>query len=295
MHSISTPSRPQALVIEDFPRHADVARFHLENVGFEVIVAENLMQASLYVRDMLDPRRHPQPTLLLVDFKGVQPDHPELEGPNWVAVIVREMQQHLLYPAVIVAISGELTQERTTEARVAGCHERVLIKPICDKDALWLRSLVMQPATIPHADASPWERSMIQAFQTASARSLQKIFENSVSWTPNDAYLLLRRLTPYPSRKTAFVQNDERAETLVRVLGGPNAARQMLQNIAEHMKSRSAVHAEILIKFLEGWERREIVKDFVLRGLYDDSHIYNCIKELPSRIYERLKAHQHTV
>lgn len=281
---------PQILLIEDQPWHVELAQIYLETVGFEVVVAEDLAHASVEVRRMLDPREPYRHTLILVDFKGVYPSRPDLEGPNWVAVVVREMQQQQLYPAHIVAISGDLTDERILEARVAGCNERVLEKPLTDDDALWLRSLVMQPPKIPHADASPEERRLIQAFQSTSARSLRAVFEPSVVWTADDAYLVLRRLTPYPSQRPAAPRDDERTEVLLRALGGPTAARDLLRKLSELLKESGTIHGEILEQFLSGRARREIVKHYVRENLYDDSHIYNSIKGLPARLYDRLKA-----
>jgi hypothetical protein len=47
-----------------------------------------------------------------------------------------------------------------------------------------------------------------------------------------------------------------------------------------------------LEQFLAGWERREIVRSFVSRHLYEDSRIYRCIKRLPKHIAQALRMAQ---
>ncbi|HEY0606717.1 MAG TPA: response regulator [Herpetosiphonaceae bacterium] len=279
------------MLIEDRAEQASHAQYFLEAVGFEVVIAENITQASLEIEWMLDPQREYRRTLILIDFKGVHPSRPDLEGPNWVAVIARKMQLRQLYPAPIVAISSYLDEERKLEARVAGCHHRVLEKPFTDEHAIWLRQLVMEPPTIPHANASPEEQLLIRAFQSTSARSLQSIFEPSIVWTAADAYLVLRHLTLYPSQRPEAPRDQEQTERLLHVLGGVSAARELLQNLADLLKENGEIHGEILAQFLAGRKRREIVKFY--EDLYDDSHIYNSIKELPARLYKRLKAFPH--
>ena len=237
---------------------------------------------------MLDPAARFRHTLILVDLKGVQPGRPDLEGSNWVAVLVREMQLERLHPAYIVAITSELTQEREKEALAAGCR-KVLAKPLLEEDALWLRGLTFQKPPIPHADVSPGELRMIEAFQTMSARTLEPIFNHPVSWTTDDAYLLLLRLTLYPRQRPETPEDTRRTETLLHSLYGAPAARELLRDVAAQLTAQGTIHGEILNMFIDGLKRREIVNNFVLRGLYDDSHIYNCIKDLPSRVAERLK------
>lgn len=290
MLAVSNTLSPRILLIEDRVEQACFAQYFLEAVGFEVVIVEDVARASQEIRWMLDPHQDYRHTLILIDFKGVHPSRPDLEGPNWVAVVVQKMQQGQLYPAPIVAISSYLNDERILEARVAGCHERVLEKPLTDDHALWLRRLVMEPPTIPHANASPEEQRLIRAFQSTSARSLQTIFEPSVVWTADDAYLVLRRLTPYPSQRAEAPRDGERTEELLHVLGGASAARELLYKLVDLLKDSGTIHGEILAQFLAGRARREIVKHYVDLRLYDDSHIYNSIKELPARLYGRLKA-----
>lgn len=293
MLSVSHPLNPRILLIEDHAMHACQAQRFLEAVGFEVVIVENVALASQAIRWMLDPQREPRRTLILVDLIGVQPRRPDLEGTNWVAVIVREMQRRQLYPAPIVAISGDLNNERKLEAQVAGCHEKVLAKPFNDENALWLRQLVMEPPTIPHANASPEELRAIAAFQSTSARSLQSILEPSVVWIADDAYLVLRCFTPYPVQRPEGPHDQERTEALLHVLGGVSAARELLHKLADLLKENGEIHGEILALFLDGRKRRQIVKHFVDLDLYEDSHVYNSIKDLPTRLYDRLRAFSH--
>jgi CheY-like chemotaxis protein len=290
MTSQSNYMDPQALVIEDHQRHAAVARYNLEDVGFEVVVVSDLIQASHTARRMLDPTVPFRHTLILVDLKGVQPGRPDLEGSNWVAVLVREMQLKRLYPAYIVAITDDLTSAREKEALAAGCH-KVLAKPLLVEDALRLRELALQEPPIPHSNVSPGELHMIEAFQTMSARTMESIFNHPMNLTTDDAYLLLRCLTLYPEQRRAAPEDAHRTETLVHSLHGEPAARELLRRVAAKLTAQSIIHGEILNMFIDGLKRREIVKSFVHRGLYDDSHIYNCIKDLPSRVAEGLKLH----
>lgn len=293
MLAVSHSLNPRLLLIEDHAMQACIAQGFLEAVGFEVVIVGNVAQASREIRWMLDPQREYRRTLILVDLKGVYPGRPDLEGTNWVAVIVREMQRRQLYPAPIVAISGDLNDERKLEAQVAGCHQEVLAKPFTDEKAMWLRRLVMEPPTIPHANASPEELRVIAAFQSTSARSLQSILEPAVVWIADDAYLVLRCFTPYPVQRPEGPHDQERTEALLQVLGGVAAARELLHKLADLLKENGEIHGEILALFLAGRKRRQVVKHFVDLDLYDDSHVYNSINDLPTRLYDRLKAFSH--
>jgi hypothetical protein len=117
-------------------------------------------------------------------------------------------------------------------------------------------------------------------------------------WTTEDAVLILRWLTPYPAWPNVDQQSGGknelalRTQQVVRALGGPRPARQRMEAIVAKWDKRYALHGEILRKFLDGWERRQIVRYFVNHGLYEDSRVYHCIKELPRRIAEQLRREQ---
>jgi hypothetical protein len=119
-------------------------------------------------------------------------------------------------------------------------------------------------------------------------------------WTPEEVAVVLRWLTPYPAQSGSARQSTPDTETvikiqqLLRALGGVRSARQRLDSIAEQWQARYPLHGEILRLFLDGWERREIVRHFVDRRLYEDSRIYHCIKELPRRICDQLRRDQAT-
>jgi hypothetical protein len=104
---------------------------------------------------------------------------------------------------------------------------------------------------------------------------------------------LLRWFTPYPTlpdkpRRTSG--NTSRIKSLLRSLGSQRRARQQLEMIATEWRQRALLHADILRKFLDGWERREIVRCFASRGLYEDSRGCHYINELPQRLSDHVPA-----
>jgi hypothetical protein len=117
-------------------------------------------------------------------------------------------------------------------------------------------------------------------------------------WTMQDVAGLLYQLTSYPTytqpetsveQWTSIVDISLRTEQIIRTLGGIQATREFLADCVHYLEPQYPVHSKILRKFLDGWQRKAIVRHFVERGLYEDTRIYACIKELPHRVSNMLK------
>jgi CheY-like chemotaxis protein len=270
----------------------------LVSVGFTVVVVRSLLAGYAQIRRLLAPTQSSKPTLVLVDVLGFDLGFPEFPGLLLAAVLARHIRLGTLRPAWLVGIVPSHAPEDDTEAVAAGC-QHVLRLPLTPDALVLLRSLAEKPAPIPHQDASPDAIRAIEALQRVAYRVLRAVqVAQARAWTPQEVALILRWLTPYPARSGAAQQATSRADeiaqikTLLRGLGGPRAARQRLEAIATQWQTRYPLHSAILRKFLEGWERREIVRYFVDRGLYEDSRIYYCIKDLPRRICDQFRREQ---
>ncbi|MBV9787468.1 MAG: hypothetical protein JOZ51_04810 [Chloroflexi bacterium] len=289
--------RPRALLIVTSTAHVDL-RDALVEQGFAVTIARSLVAGYAQIRRLLATDQPPRPTLILLDVASYDPGFPELPGTLLAAAVAAQMRAGSLRPAWLVGISVEHHVENDSEALIAGC-QRVIHLPLTSDDSQLLRRLATRPAPVPHRETQPEVIRVIEVLQAVAQRVLYVVQAAQTRiWTPEEVAVVLRWLTPYPaqsgsSRKAVpETESVTKIQQLLRALGGVRSARQRLHSIAEQWQTRYPLHGEILRLFLDGWERREIVRYFVDRGLYEDSRIYHCIKELPRRICDQLRRDQ---
>ena len=289
--------RPEVMVIAVEATQLEL-RDALADLGFAVITPPSLLSADAQVRRLLAPAPSARRILILVDVSTTDPGFPEFPAMLLIAAVAREMRLGHLQPVWLVGMIADDSPEKVNEVAVAGCQHKVDL-PLALDDLLLLRSLVEQPAPLPHASASPAAVQALEAVQLMAERMLRAVYAAEMHpWTPEDAVLILRWLTPYPVWSSVEQQTGTkhdlalRTQQLVRALGGPHLARRRMEAIVAKWDKRYALHGEILRKFLDGWERRRIVRYYVERGLYEDSRVYHCIKELPRRIAEQLRREQ---
>jgi hypothetical protein len=289
--------RPEAMLIATEATQIEL-RDALADLGFVVITPRSLLAAYAQMRRLLAPARSARRILILVDMTVIDPGFPEFPGMLLAAVVSRQMQLGRLQTAWLVGVITDNRSEGYSNATVAGCQQ-IIDVPLALDDRLALRSLVEQPAPPPYGGSQPQEADALLAFQSLARRVMRAVHAAQTHpWTPDDVSLVLCWLTPYPVWSSGGQQADLSAEAalriqqLLRALGGPRAARQRFEAIVAQWRIRFALHGDILRKFLDGWERREIVRYFVEHGLYEDSRVYHCIKELPRRIAEQLRREQ---
>jgi CheY-like chemotaxis protein len=280
--------RPRVLLIEDNPQQIALEKHTLESVGFEVSVATSAVEGAEYAMTLLDSSIEPPPTVIVLDL--VLPDLvlQSMEGSVLAAALLGRMLDGQIHPATIVALTGELTKERKEAALFAGCSA-VLTKPLLLEHAQELLEIAQQPPVLPNIKVSSYKAQGFRVFRNFAEKTLSDLRSRQplTLWTPEDAHLLLSSLTPFPPPPEV---DQGRVGALLYALGGQAGAREELYRCAEQLEKLYSLHSEILLKFLDGWERRAIVKYYVDRGYYEDSRIYTCIKELPIRISDRLKS-----
>ncbi|HEX6290379.1 MAG TPA: response regulator [Herpetosiphonaceae bacterium] len=280
--------QPRVLLIEDNPQQIVLERHTLESVGFEVSVASSAVEGVEYAMSLLDLSRPAHPTVIVLDL--VLPDLilQSMEGSVLAAALLGRMLDGMIHPATIVALTGELTKERKEAALFAGCS-MVLTKPLLREHAEELFKIAHEPPVLPNIKVSSYKAQGFRVFRSFAEKTLNDLRNRHplTLWSPEDAHLVLSSITPFPPPSDV---DQGRAGALLYALGGQAAAREELQRCATQMEKSYGLHSEILQKFLDGWERRAIVKYYVDRGFYEDSRIYTCIKELPQRISDRLKS-----
>ena len=282
-------ARPRALIIATNPAHMEL-REALVKQGFAVTIVRSLIAGYTQISRLLTADQSPRLTLILLDVTSYDQGFPELDGTILVAAVAAQMRVGSLHPAWIIAMSLAGDTKHDVEALIAGCR-RVIHLPLIPNDLLQLGRLGTRPAQIPHAETLPEIVRVIEVLQATALRVLHAVQAVQTHiWTPEEVEMVLRLLTRYPEpltqsrQATPDVEVGIRIRQLLRTLGGVRSARQRLESIAEQWQSRYPLYGEILRLFLERWERREIVSHFVDQGLYEDSRIYHCIKELPRRI-----------
>ncbi|HEX6289515.1 MAG TPA: hypothetical protein VFZ66_10010 [Herpetosiphonaceae bacterium] len=292
--------RPTALLIAAHGSTILRQRRRLVEIGFKVRTAYSLLDGYAEALQLLTAPRRTPPSLILLDVLGTEPGFPELPGSLLAAIFTRHMQAHEMRATWLVGLATQPETESETEALVGGCHH-VVAAPLSDESLGMLYELVQRPAPVPSGDACAEYTRVFGVLQTVAGRVLQAVRAAHIDmWTAEDITLVLGWLTRFPTANQkavreatiASVASAEYIKHLLRALGGPRAARGRLETIAEEWQARYPLHSEVLGLFLEGWERREIVRHFVEQGLYEDTRVYNCIKELPMRISEQFRIDQ---
>jgi hypothetical protein len=287
----SLAQRPHALVIgADSAQHRTILRAQ----GFTFSNTSSLVEGYAHALKRLAAEDTPRPLLILLDLQTSEPHFPELTAPLLTAALAHQMQSGTIRPAWLIGLAAELTRDIAAEASIAGCHQ-LLPTPFTDEEALDLRILVVQPAVPPHSNAAPDTLDAIHAYQITAQRIVDIVRAAQIHvWTEDDARALLGWFTQYPvaRHKLELRQPNAHMRRLLRALGGERAAHKQLVVIAEEWQTRYPLYGAILDLFLAGYERKEIVKSFVEQGLYEDSRIYVCIKELPQRLAAQLRIEQ---
>lgn len=218
---------PLAIVLEDTPGHALLARRHLEAVGFEVRLYDHLQPMLETVRLELSPEQSARPVLVLADCKDIVPERPEIEGTAALAYLADEMSRGVLRSALLVAISSDPTDDRYAEAAAAGCAF-FLEKPIDrGKAGTLFQMTLLHPAEVQLELSGP-----SRAFHAIARRSIAALTTPPI-WTNADVYAILAGLTSFRLQDRAQPEGSPRASTnsLITQLGGAAQARELLRTI----------------------------------------------------------------
>jgi hypothetical protein len=296
--SLQPARRPTAVLIASHNTQLVRQRQQLSSIGFQVMAAHSLLDGYMRTLQLLASPQPARPSVILLDVLHTQPGFPELPGSLLAAVLARHMRLKEIHTAWLVGLVPTQDAESMTEATVAGCHH-LLPAPLSDEALLMLHDLVWNPAPVPHFDQWPEQARIIHVLQNVAVRVLQAVRDAHIDiWTPEDIVHILGWITHYPATRSKAKQTATRASTaaeaerLLRALGGTHGAKDRFSQIADQWVVRYPLHGQILRKFLDGWERREIVRYFVAQGLYEDTRVYACIKDLPQRLSEQLRIEQ---
>jgi hypothetical protein len=296
MSSSQRADHAHAIVVSAGMRDMDAT---LTALDFQVIATASLLDGYTKAYRLLASTSGGSSTLILVDLAGIEPTYPLLSAPLLVAALARQMRLREIRPAWLIGLAAAPTPQMEIEARVAGCHHLLPLPLPSDGPALLSELATRRPPILHRTDTPSLATEAIAVFQSTAQRVIEAARAvQAHTWTEEEVILLLRWLTPYPIPSTGTSQpldhpaTQLQAERLIQMLGGPPMARQRLEAIVAAWQQRYSLHSEILRKFLAGWERREIVHSIVNQGLYEDSRIYHCVKELPGRIAAYLRQEQ---
>jgi hypothetical protein len=312
--SMPTPARharcPAKLLPERAPAMPKLHRPHVIAIGslaqqqrhalraarFALSSSLSLAEGYLLLCQKLAPNESPRPLIVLVDLTVSEPNAPEWTAALLIAALARQMRRDELRTAWLIGIAPGATAALEAEAQVAGFHH-IVTAPLAEDDLATLHELAAHVAPVPHAETSPEVMIAVEAYQRTAQRVIDAILAVSVPlWTSDDVQAVLSWLTRYPSASGGerLRQPNAQIRQGLRRLGGPHAAYERLAAMAAHWQERYPLYGAILDRFLTGYERREIVKQFVDEGFYEDSRIYACIKQLPERIAAELRLEQVT-
>lgn len=285
--------RPHVIAIGSL---AQQQRHALRAARFALTSSLSLTEGYLLLRQKLAPTEDPRPLIVLVDLAVSEPNSPEWTAALLIAALARQMRRGELRTAWLIGIAPAATAALEAEAQVAGFHH-IFTGPLSETDPVTLRQLAAHVAPVPHVETSPEVMIAVEVYQRTAQRVIDAVLAVSVPlWTTDDVQAVLSWLTRYPSLSGSDRQRQPNAQIRqgLRRLGGPHAAYDRLAAMAAQWQERYPLYGAILDLFLAGYERREIVKQFVDEGFYEDSRIYACIKQLPERIAAELRLEQVT-
>lgn len=266
----------------------------LRDACFALSSSLSLVEGYLVLRRKLVLNERLRPLIVLVDLTVSEPDAPEWTAALLIAALARQMRRDELRTAWLIGVAPAATATLTAEAQVAGFHH-IVTAPLAEEDLTTLHELAAHVAPIPHAETSPEVMLAVETYQRTAQRVIDLMLAVSVPlWTSDDVQAVLSWLTRYPSAnggERLRRPNIQISQGLQR-LGGPHAAYERLSAMAVQWQERYPLHGAILKLFLKGYERREIVKQFVDENFYEDSRIYACIRQLPERIAAELRLGQ---
>jgi hypothetical protein len=283
-------NQPQALVITHEPLFRQALS---SSLGFRVLPVDALLDGYLMASHILAAPETSYPLMIFVEPASTDPIFPVLSGAVISAALARRMRLREIRPAWMLGLAAKCSPDQAADLQIIGCQHMLSI-PFTDESLALLKHMPSQSAPIAYRTRgrSTTGRA-IDAFQTMAQHIVEMVAAaRPQTYTEEEITQLLRWLTAYPTRALNRAENMVGVERLLCALGGSDAARQTLGMIAQQWQQRHPLHSEILQQFLEGWQRREIVRHFVERGLYEDSRIYQCIHELPRRISEYLHQEQ---
>ena len=283
-----TLRHPTALLISSNPSVLAAVHASLTAAQFAVFATTSPLTGYEYALHTLGIRT----TAILIDTSDVY-------SVLVAASLSQRVQQRVIPRIWLIALLDTHEPEREREARLAGC-QWVLHLPIAESAMDMLRRQLNHPAPIPHHDLAFATMHVITTLQTIADRMLHAALEvQPDQWTAQDVTWVLSYLTPYPlypepkttreAESMGLVDKNLRTEQIIRTLGGIQAARQFLAECIPLLEVQYPLHSTVLAKFLDGWQRKTIVKHFVEQRLYEDTRIYACIKELPQRMSDVLK------
>lgn len=285
--------RPHVIAIGSL---AQQQRHALRAARFALSSSLSLAEGYLLLRQKLALSERPRPLIVLIELALSEATAPEWTAAILIAALARQMRQGNLRTAWLIGIAPAATTALEAETQVAGFHH-TFTAPLSETDLVDLRDLAAHVAPIPHAETSSEVMLAVEAYQRTAQRMIDAILAISVPlWTSDDVQAVLSWLTRYPSASGSERQRQPNAQIRqgLRRLGGPHAAYERLTAMAAQWQERYPLYGAILDLFLAGYERREIVKQFVDEGFYEDSRIYACIKQLPERIAAELRLEQVT-
>ncbi|HEX6292934.1 MAG TPA: hypothetical protein VFZ66_27370 [Herpetosiphonaceae bacterium] len=249
--------------------------------------AQTLLDGYTLAQRLLDRKTTPAPALILLDLHAHEPGFPELAAPQLAAVLAQQMHAGTLHPAWLIGLVTPPAPDLDAEAYLAGCHV-ILHRPLRTRVTALLDQLARCPASLPPSDPAT------RAYQQAAARVLPAVRVAQIPlWTATEARLLLGWLTRYPLTDALRARaTSAEMKRILRTLGGAKAARRRLQSLVDAWDERFPLEADVLQFFLDGWERKEIVRFFVDQQLYEDSRVYAVINRLPERIAQEFRLAQ---
>lgn len=289
-----TVRQPTALLISHNPSVLAAVHTALTAAQFAVFATASPLAGYEYALHTLGLTVPSRITTILIDTSNVY-------SVLVAAGLSQRMQQGAIPRTRLIALLDTREPERALEAHLAGCQQ-VLHLPLAEAAIRALQKQIKRLAPLPVSTTAFPPAQVITTVQTIADRMLHAALDvQPDQWTAQDVSCLLSYLTPYPvyaesatTREVPSLHRVDmhlRTEQMIRTLGGIQGARHFLAECVCLLEEQYLLHSQVLEKFLDGWQRKTIVKHFVERGFYEDTRMYSCIKELPQRMSDMLKVH----
>lgn len=273
---------PYIVCVENDPFDAELAHMQLEPYGCTIVIARTIIEGETIITSLATQSE--QPLLALLDVKVPIPHHAELESHVLAAVVQRRIEQGLLRPMWLVALTSYLTAEREQEAKFAGFHS-VLQKPLNDRMARMIGRMVAEPPPYPKPPAT---EDLGRILYQERAEELLALVKQSIpfqQYTPEDMHLLLSTITHYPVPPHV---NEGRRAGVLASLGGVTGARTYLSRWCQQ-QTKDSIPAHILYELLHDRDPREHIQHA------HRSTIYRNFQSLPQHIARTFRIDSSTL
>lgn len=271
-----TQIQPRIVYVENDPFDAELAAIEFSVHGIQIIIARSITEGEAILTNLGVVSHHPM--IALLDIKMPTPYHKNLESHVLASVLQRRIQQGILPPLWLVAITAYLTPRCVDEAHFAGFHT-IIEKPLTTQHVQMLCDMLQQPPK----QTQDVDNVGHELYQLKAQEVLDLIHKATppTRYTTEDIHILLSTVTHYPPPTHV---NEGRLAGLLISLGGPDEVRKLFSQWCTTQPVDS-IHAHLLRELIANNDPREKLQHAAHR-----STIFRNMRSLPKIVAQTFRS-----